>query len=116
MSEGEKTISLIKVMFDELCKNRKVPDISFFYNRRDFTLLTNDETEPYNHIWGTKKLKLLSHNYLKFCTIFSGCSSERYADLLLPTWDDWARVESIENKSIEKNQILSSCFTDGQCV
>ena len=98
VSEGEKTISLIKVMFDELCKNRKVPDISFFYNRRDFPLLTNDETEPYNHIWGTKKLKLLSHNYLKFCTIFSGCSSERYADLLLPTWDDWARVESIENK------------------
>jgi hypothetical protein len=98
VSEGEKTISLVKVMFEELCKHREIPDISFFYNRRDFPLITIDETEPYNHIWGTKKLKLLSHNYLKYCTVFSGSSSERYADLLLPTWDDWARVESFENK------------------
>ena len=44
ISEGEKTISLFKIMFEELCKHRTIPDISFFYNRRDFPLLTRDET------------------------------------------------------------------------
>ena len=85
-------------MFEELCKNRTVPDISFFYNRRDFPLLTKDETEPYNHMWGTKKLNLLSHNYPSYCPIFSGCTSDRYADIPLPTWEDWARVENLDNK------------------
>lgn len=98
ISEGEKTISLVKVMFEELCKHRTIPNISFFYNRRDFPLLTKDETEPYNHMWGTKNLKLLSHNYPSYCPILSGSSSERFADILIPTWDDWARVENFENK------------------
>ena len=98
LAEGEKTISLVKVMFEELCKNREIPNISFFYNRRDFPLLTINETEPYNNIWGSKNLKLLSNNYQTYCPILSGSSSDRYADILLPTWDDWARVESYEEK------------------
>ena len=37
--EGEGGVSEMKDMFEELCKNRKIKDVSFFVNRRDFPLL-----------------------------------------------------------------------------
>jgi serine/threonine protein kinase len=84
-------------MLEELCANFKVPDIEFFINRRDFPILTKDGTEPYNHIWG-KTQPLVSHSYDKYLPILSMSKTDRYADVLIPTWDDWARIQSYEKK------------------
>lgn len=98
VSEGESNVGNVKNMLEELCENRKVPDIEFFINRRDFPILTRDSTEPYNNIWGSKNIPLVSHNYDKYVPILSMSCTDRYADILIPTWEDWARVQNYEDK------------------
>ena len=93
-SEGDSNIGNVKNMLEELCSSRKVPDIELFINRRDFPLLTRDGTEAYDNIWGSDKVPLVSHSYDKYIPILSMSSSARYADITIPTWDDWARVQS----------------------
>jgi serine/threonine protein kinase len=92
-AEGDTNIGTIKNMLETLCKSRKIPDIEFFINRRDFPVLTKDWTEPYNNIWDTKDKPLISHNYSKYVPILSMATSNRYADIAIPTYDDWARVQ-----------------------
>ena len=96
ISEGESNIHSVKNMFEELCATRTVPDVEFFYNRRDFPLLTRDGTEPYNNIWGSMEKLLVSHNYEQYLPILSMCSTARYADIRSVTWEDWARVQRKE--------------------
>lgn len=98
ISECETNVSILKNMLEELCRNRKLPDIEFFVNRRDFPIITRDGFEPYNNLWGTKTFPLVSHSFEKYSPIFSMSNSERYADLLFPTWEDWARIQQHEGK------------------
>ena len=98
LSEGDTNVGVIKNMLEELCKSRKLLDIEFFVNRRDFPILTTNGTEPYNHIWESENHPLVSHAYPKYLPILSMSSSIRYADILMPTWEDWARIQSVESK------------------
>jgi serine/threonine protein kinase len=98
VSEGESNVGNVKNMLEELCASRQVPDIEFFINRRDFPILTRDDTEPYNNIWGTANLPLISHSYDQYVPILSMSRTDRYADILVPTWEDWARIQSYEGK------------------
>ena len=93
-SEGDTNIGTIKNMLEILCKGREIPDIEFFINRRDFPILTRDGTEPYNNIWNTKNKALISHSYGKYVPILSMSTSNRYADIAMPTYEDWARVQN----------------------
>jgi len=93
ISEGDSNVSNVKNMLEELCANREIPDIEFFINRRDFPLLTKNGTEPYDGIWGSENVPLVSHKYEKYIPIFSMSKTDRYADMLNPTWDDWARIQ-----------------------
>jgi hypothetical protein len=102
LSEGDSNVSSMKNMFKELCDNRRVPDIEFFVNRRDFPLLTIDGTEAYNNIWDSKDKKLVSHDYEKYAPVLSMSNSDRYADIMIPTWDDWSRVQSFDGKWFPK--------------
>ena len=102
INEGDTNVSNVKNMLEELCENRKLPDMEFFINRRDFPILTKDGTEPYNNIWDSENQPLISHAYSKFLPIFSMSGSDRYADLLIPTHEDWARVQSKEGKFFPK--------------
>jgi hypothetical protein len=90
--EGESGIAAIRDMFIELCKNRKVPDIEFFINKRDFPILKKDLTEPYESLYNSRSLPLMSHRYEKYYPILSMCGESRFADIPIPTWEDWARV------------------------
>lgn len=92
LKEGDAGIVNMKDMFSELCKTRKVPDIEFFLNKRDFPILKRDGTEPYNHIYGSESFPLVSHNYDKYCPILGGAVTDKFADIPIPTWDDWQRV------------------------
>lgn len=103
--ESDTNISNIKDMLVELCSNRKVPDIEFFVNRRDFPLLTNNNTEPYFHLWDTKDQPLVSHKYEKYVPILSMSKMENYADIMIPSHEDWGRVQLKENKYFPKSHI-----------
>ena len=92
-NEGDTNVGTVKHMLEELCANREIPDIEFFMNRRDFPILTRNGTEPYNGIWGNNK-PLVSHNYEKYIPVLSMCKTNNYADILSPTHEDWARVQS----------------------
>ena len=91
-NEGDSNVGTIKNMIEELCKKRHVPDIEFFFNRRDFPIITRDSTEPYDNIWGN--IPLVSHNFPKYIPIMSMCNTNKYADILSPTHEDWARVQN----------------------
>lgn len=97
LSEGDTGTVHLQNMFDELCQNRQVPDIELFINRRDFPMLKTDYTEPYDQMWDSETQPLVSHNYEKYFPILSSVTKNGFADLPIPTIDDWARVKSFEN-------------------
>ena len=98
LSEGDSNVGNVKNMLEELCESRVIPDIEFFINRRDFPIITRDGTEAYHHLWSSKDVHLVSHLYDKYLPILSMSVTERYADVMMPTWDDWARIQSLEGK------------------
>ena len=93
--EGDQNFNVFKNMFDELVKHRKIPDVQFFINYRDFPILKKNLTEPYNHLFNSDKVKIEKEfQYKKFCPIFSQSITDDFADLLMPTNDDWLMASS----------------------
>lgn len=105
INEGDCNVGNIKNMLEELCNEREVPDIEFFINRRDFPLLTRDGTEAYNNIWGSRTKPLVSHSYDKYIPILGMVTSERYADIPIPTHNDWSRVQVKEGKWFPRGRV-----------
>ena len=95
--EGDSGVSNIKDMLIELCKNREISDIELFINRRDTPILKKDGTEPYESIFNSTNYPLISHKYDKYFPILSMVSTDNFADIPIPTIEDWARVSSIED-------------------
>jgi hypothetical protein len=92
-NEGDNNVVILQDMFKTLCAERQVPDTEFFVNRRDYPLLTINGTEPYNNLYGTRYQTLVSHAYEKYAPILSGSTTFGYADLAMPTYEDWARAK-----------------------
>ena len=101
--ETDANASTLKHMLETVCEQRNVPDVEFFLNRRDYPILTRGNFEPYNHIWDSREKPLVSHSYDSYTPILSMCSSDRYADLMIPTHEDWSRVEYTEGLYLPKN-------------
>lgn len=95
INEDGNNYAQIKSMFSELCQLRAVPDAAFFVNKRDFPLLTRNRTEPYTQIYGDG-VPLKSHNYDKYLPILGMCTSADFADIAIPTHEDWSRIKSKE--------------------
>lgn len=95
--EGDSGLGGVKDMLLELCRLREIPDIEFFINKRDFPLLKNNLTEPYESLYNNRNLPLLSHKYDKYYPILSMTTSDDHADIAIPTLEDWARVSNIED-------------------
>jgi hypothetical protein len=104
INEGESNISCVKNMLEELCESREIPDMEFFINKRDFPILTKDETEAYNNLWDSESQPLVSHNYASYLPILSMSISDRFADILMITWDDWTRVQYNDGKYFANKQ------------
>lgn len=102
IAENDSGVSQMSDMFKTLCETKQVPDIEFFLNRRDFPLLKRNLTEPYDFMYNTE-IPLLSHKYEKYFPILGGAVTDDYADIPIPTWDDWARVRSYEGKYFTKS-------------
>jgi len=105
INEGDTNVSCIKNMLEELCKNRNIPDIEFYVNRRDFPILTTKYSEPYYDIWGSDNVPLVSHKYDNYLPIFSMSKTSNYADILFPTHEDWANVQIKENKFFTNSRV-----------
>ena len=101
IDEGDTNIPNMSDMLRNLCSKRKLPDIEFFINRRDFPVIKRDGTEAYDHIFGDNQ-PLLSHNYDQYAPILSMVTTKEYADIPIPTGDDWARVSSYEGRFFPK--------------
>ena len=97
-TENDTNVEIIQNMFEELCKNRELPNIEFFINRRDFPILTRNGYESYNHIWDTTEQELVSHKYEHYVPILSmATNSSIFSDIAIPTYEDWARVQSLNS-------------------
>lgn len=93
--EGGLNVNIYKSMLDALLKERRVNDVEFFINPRDFPILKKDLTEPYNHLFDSEKVKVeIQYLYDKMCPIFSKSATDKYADIMIPNEDDWARVSN----------------------
>ena len=101
-SEEDTGIPAFADMFYELSKKRKIPDVEFFFNKRDFPIIKRDHTEAYDEMYGDTQ-PLLSHKYDKYAPILGCSTTDRHADIPCPTWDDWSRVSSVEGKFFTKS-------------
>lgn len=99
LCENDSGIPEISDMFKELCRNRQVPDIEFFVNKRDHPIIRRDGTEVYDYMFGDG-VPLVSHNYDTYAPVLSMCGGDEYADVRIPTWDDWDRVSECKNDTI----------------
>jgi hypothetical protein len=97
INEGDTNVTNMRDMLLTLCKEKELPDIEFFLNRRDFPIITKDDTEAYNEIFGDN-VKLVSHKYDKYSPILSMATTSKNADIAIPTGDDWSRISSHEGK------------------
>lgn len=110
ITENDRGLSNIKDMLETLCEQRELPDLELFINKRDFPLLTRlGDYEPYDHIYGTELHPLTSHRYNKHIPILSTVSGNFYADIAIPTAEDWARVQSQEKTGDHYKYFAPDC-------
>jgi len=101
INEGDTNTPIMSDMLKTLCASRKVPDIEFFINRRDFPVIRKNGTEAYEHIFGDNH-QLVSHEYEQYAPILSMVTSNEFADIPIPTGDDWGRISSYESKYYDR--------------
>ena len=105
LNEKDTNIPTCCDMLQTLCNERKIPDLEFFINRRDFPLIKMDSTESYDHIYDSDKYPLISHKYEKYSPILSMVTTNNHSDIPIPTSDDWNRIYREE-----KFFLKSRCF------
>jgi len=91
-SEGESGINMIKDMITTVIQERRLPSFEGFINKRDFPLLKKDDTESYDTFFGNS-CRLLSYQFQKYAPILSMTTTPSHADIPIPTWEDWCRVQ-----------------------
>ena len=79
-------------MIVETCHARKVNDCIFFINRKDFAYLDRFWNETYDHIYGDNIPMKSPYYKTPFIPILSQSTTERHADIAIPTGDDWENI------------------------
>ena len=96
IEEGDKTIVPFKHFLLGFIKylketNKKVDDIEFFFNPRDFPVLRKDHKEPYDQIFKNEKIdKKYQHEV--YTPILSQSGNKDFEDIPIPTEDDMMRI------------------------
>ena len=86
------TLAYLTVFYDmivETCHARKVNDCIFLLNRKDFPYLDARRMESYDHIYGDDVPMKAPYDNTAFIPILSQSTTERHADIPIPTGDDW---------------------------
>ena len=102
INESDTNVPEIRDMLLTLCNEREISDMEFFINKRDFPILSKDETEAYDDVFGDN-IPLVSHNYEKYLPILSMVTTANNADIAIPTPDDWAMISRTEGKYFASN-------------
>lgn len=89
VKENDTGIPVLHDMFKTLCLERKIPDIEFFINKRDFPYIRIDGEEGYTSLFSKTGANQPSAT---FTPILSMTGHIDYIDLPIPTTDDWSRV------------------------
>lgn len=92
ISENDSGVSTLRDMLMTLAEERDIPDCEFFLNKRDFPVLKQDGTESYECIFGEDH-PLVSFKRDTYCPVLGMTTTEKHADIPIPTWEDWARSE-----------------------
>lgn len=92
INENDTNVNCLKHMIETLCSEREMEDVEFFINKRDFPLIKKDCTEPYNNIWGSKTMPLVSHLYNSNVLLLSMVSNRMFGDVAIATHDDWSNI------------------------
>ena len=95
--DNRKNVETIHDMFQQLCDSRTINNCEFFVNKRDFPIKRLGPFEPFHHIWDSKRKHLENHNYSEYAPIMSQCSESDFADIAIPTFDDWNLVRRRED-------------------
>lgn len=85
-------------MFLTLQNTRDIPDLEFFLNKRDNPILSTGPYEPYFHLFGSRKYPLADPR-TRYTPILSTSKTDDFADVLIPTHDDWCRAVYQETRS-----------------
>ena len=101
-TEEDTGIPAFADMFQELCEKRQLPDVEFFFNKRDFPIIKRNLTEAYDNLFGVNT-PLVSNKYEQYSPILGCSTTNEYADIPCPTWDDWSRVSSLDGKMFTKS-------------
>lgn len=88
---GSLNIPIYYDMFVTLQNARDIPDLEFFLNKRDNPLLSEGPYEPYFHLVGSRTYPLKGARS-KYTPILSTSKTDDFADVLIPTHDDWCRA------------------------
>ena len=89
------TLAYLSEMYDLLVQtlhNRKVNDSIFFINRKDFPYLSNNYNESYEHIYGEDVKMADKWTKKSFIPILSQSTTNKHADIPIPTGDDWSLI------------------------
>ncbi|GBG26801.1 Protein O-glucosyltransferase 1 [Hondaea fermentalgiana] len=87
---GDNLLAPFKHMLETLCRERCVPDCEFFFNKRDHPQLKANLTEPYDFCFDVRDKDLEREKYASYAPIVSFYCSPKFADLPVPTTEDWA--------------------------
>lgn len=99
LSESDNGYNMLKDMFLTLSREREIPDVDFFLNKRDFPILRKDGMESYDCFFGENQ-PLLSHSYKKYVPILSMNTTKNHMDIPIPTWEDWRFTSYLYDKKL----------------
>lgn len=113
-NETDTGMCHMKHMFETLCRvhGKSIPDVDLFINRRDFPLLRKSKCEAYHNLFDSKEIPLLSHSYCNYTPILSSCGSDEFADICIPTMDDWTQIMLRENVHFASTNRKIACSND----
>ena len=102
----------LKDIIENTCKNRKVPDIIFFINKKDLPFLKKNRTHAFESIMGSN-YPLDIGKYYYFSPILSQSTREEYADIPIPSSDEWEFItQRYFINSCKNNYIKKKVLTD----
>ena len=93
--DDSPTLAYLSQFYDmivETCHARKINDTIFFINRKDFPYLDKFWNESYDQIYGDNVPMKAPYQGTPFLPILSQSTSERHADIAIPTGDDWENI------------------------
>jgi hypothetical protein len=87
LNKQEEDFHQFRYLLRLILKKKTIKDCRFFFNKKDFPILTKKGIEPYHHIYG-EDVPLTSHKFDVYAPILSyGNRLDIFADLMVPTAD-----------------------------